>query len=560
MLKVSTFFQNRITSANLIFKDEENKGVNLIYLPELGNSGIDFINKYRKKGYWDYVIIPMTFMFLAHKVYTNNYYKSFKKNIPTIRVQRKFVKANQETRSIVIDMTPLSENFTAYAKSRSKRQITEALFKLIESFAIDSKNVTGKKFYLVIDGNNTDEKEIMEALYYIGRLNGNKIRLKNVEGIILYGNKRFWPLTIQDTDKDGPFLKFNINILTRYMKEVHAEELEEEKETPEESIENTKKQVRALYDIHKKSLEAAAGAMGGLAKKSEEIQENPLELIKNEVQRNKYIPGKTFEEKLSNLFKTKSEAPKNTTKSTIKKIEKEDKEAEKLVKEVTTELQKLNKEYNGVVEVSPDTIQRNTKQFYNPIDIIGFNDFHAYNKQKNEFGKNLDQAIFDLIKSFETDPEVDIKVLSIKTEITDTNRDRFKTYRVKLKQADGHTKPYTVSFHVPIPSKGKYIKLGGNDYIMINQFFPKPVVKVSPKLVRLYTQFSTATVSIKHHSLNEEQDIKDIIETFSNNLKRNKKLKKAPEVLSEEKKQQIINKYNLPEFINDGIFVNLEVK
>jgi len=554
MIKISTFFQNRITAPNLIFKDTQNKGVNIIYLPELGNSGIDFINLYRKKGYWDYVVIPMTFSFLSHKVYTTNYYKSFKKNIPTIRIQRKFIKVNQETKSIVVDLTALSENFAAFSKSRSKRQTVQALISLIESFAIDNK-VTQKEIYFLIDGNSTDEKEVIDSLYYIARLNANKIRIKGIEGIVLYGNKRFWPLTIKEKDKDGDYLKININILTRYMKEVHAEEVQAELETPEQSIENTQKQVRALYDVHKKTLNSLKD-ITGTAKKSEEIEENPLELIKNEVERNKHLKGKTFEEKLSNLFRHK---PKGIEKNQ-KAVEKEDKKTKELIQEVQTELQKLNKEYNGVIEVKSDVIKRNTKQFYDPINVIGFDDFHSYDKQRNEFGKNLDQAIFDLIKSLEKDPEVNIKVVSVKTVITDTNRDRLKTYKVKLKQDFGHTKPYTISFHVPIPSKGKYLKLGGNDYIMINQFFSKPVIKVSPKMVRVYTQFSTATVHLKHHSLNEEQDIKEMIETFSNSLKRNKKLKKNPEVLEKEKVQSIIEKYQLPEFINEGLFVNLEIK
>jgi hypothetical protein len=556
MIKVSTFFKNRVSSAELIFRNADNKGVNLIYFPELGNSGINFINLYRKKGYWDYVIIPMTFAFLSHKIYTNNYYREFKKKIPQVKIQRRFIKNNIDLKSIVVDLTPLSENFAAFSKSRSKKQTMEALFKIIEQFGQDSK-ITGKEIYLLIDGQNQEEKEIVETLFYYSRLQGNKLRIKNINGIILRGGNRYWPLTIEERDKDGKYFKINLNMLTRYLKEVHGEDVEEEQETPEEAIQNTQRVVRALYDVHRKKIESSSTAMGGTIQKADNIEENPVELIKNEVERNPYIKGKTFEEKLSNLFRTK---PKDISKEDAKKVQAEDKAVQKIVKDITEELKKLNKKYNGVVEVSSETIQRNTKTFYDPIRIVGYKEFHAYDKQKNEFGDNLDQAIFDLIKSIETYKDLGIKVQSVKTVITDNNRDRFKTYKIKLKQKFGHTKPYTVSFHVPIPSKGKYLKLGGNDYIMINQFFPKPVIKVSPKMVRVYTQYSTAALHIKHHAINDAEGIKDLMHNFGLMLKKTKKLKKAPEILDNEKIQEIIDKYELPENINTDIFANIEIK
>jgi len=557
VLKVSTFFQNKITTPNLIFRDEENKGTNIIYYPELGSSGIDFINKYRKKNYWDYVVIPQAFMFLGHKVYPNNYYKDFKKNIPMIRIQRKFIKTHNQLKSIVVDLSPLSDNFAAFSKSRSKKQTTESFFRLIEQFALDSK-ITGKKVYLIIDNTTGDQKEMVDSLFYMARLNGNKLRIKEIDGIILYGARKFWPLTILESDKDGQYFKINVNILTRYMKEVHGEE-KEDIQTPEDAIQRTKETVKALYKVHQDKLKRSTSSLSGIAKTSDQIEENPLELIKNEVQSNSHLKGKSFEEKLNNLFKEKptpDQVKKGATES-----KKMDRDIPKIVKEISNELNELNKKYNGSVDLNESTVLKSRKSFYNPFNIIGYKDFNAYNKQDTEFGDILDQSIFDLIKSIEKDKDVDIKVLSIKTDITDTNRDRFKTYKIKLKHNGfGHEKPYTVSFHVPIPSKGKYIKLGGNDWIMINQFFPKPVIKVAPEMVRVYTHYNTAAIFIKTHALNSDNDIKDLINNFGSSLKRTKKLKSKPEPLANEKSQYIIDKYNLPEFINPEVFVNMEIK
>jgi hypothetical protein len=546
MLKINTFFTNKITTPNLIFRDQENTGVNIIYYPELGASGIDFINKYRKKNYWDYVVIPQAFLFMNHKVYPNNYYKDFKKNIPMIRIQRRFVKANNPLKSIVVDLTPLSENFSAFSKSRSKKQTMDSFITLVEQFAVDSK-ITSKQAYLMIDNTIGDERSMVESLAYFARLNSNKLRIKGIEGILLYGARKFWPMTTQESDKDGPYLKVNMNILSRYMKEVHGDE-DKEEQNPEEEIKNTKEIVKLLYKTHQDTLNKGTSGLSGTIKKTDTIEENPLELIKHEIESNKHLRGKNFEDKLSNLFKE----PKTETKS---------KNIPKIVKDINKDILELNKRYNGTMVLNESTVLNSRKSFYNPFNVIGYNDFNAYNKQDEEFGENLDQAIFDLIKSIEADKELNIKVLSIKIDITDTNRDRYKTYKIKLSHKDfGHEKPYTVSFHVPIPSKGKYLKLGGNDWIMINQFFPKPVVKVAPEMVRIYTHYNTAAVFIKTHALNGDDDINDLIDGFSQSLKRTKKLKKKPEVLNNDEAIELIQKYNLPDFINPEIFVNLEIK
>jgi hypothetical protein len=559
-IKVTTCFQNRVAATDLIFKDAENKGVNIIYYPELGNSGIEFANKYRKKNYWDYILIPPAFMFLSHKVFTNNYLKSFKKTVPQIRVQRKFLKNGQPMRSVVVDLTPLSENFTAFSKSKSKKQSMDAFFELLQKFITDN-SVTDKSVYLVIDGHNLEEKEMAETLFYYSRLNSNRLRISGLEGILFYGNKRYWPVTITETDKEGKYLKININMFSRYMKEVHAVDTEEEQATPEESVEYTKNVVKALYKVHEEKLKSSAGALKHTTK-TDEIEENPIELIKSEVQQNKYLAGNSFEEKLTNLFNAKPKirvAGKKETTSNIK--EPEDKAIKKTIKNISRELEELNKKYNGTLTIEESQVDRNQSSFYKPLNIIGFNDFSAYKKQETEFGDNLDQAMFDLLKSLETDKDLGIKILNIKTEITDTNRDRLKTYKIKLQHKSfGWEKPYTVSFHVPIPSKGKYLKVGGNDYIMINQFYSKPVIKVSPKRVRLYTQFATCSVHLKHHALNDEDGVKETLYNMELQLKHAKKLKAKPTKLDNDTIEDIKAKWDLPDNIDSGLFVNLEIK
>ncbi len=559
MLKISTMFKNKIPTTNLIFKDEDNVGVNLLYFPELPNQGTELINKYRKKSYWDYTIIPKTFSFLGHKILTNNYMRNFKKEIPQTRIQRKFMKNGQDSRSVVVDLTPLSEEFAAFAKSRSKKMLMDSFFILVEQFAQDNKTNTGHDFYLLLDGNGSDQKDTIKSVMYYSRLSGNKLRLKDTAGIVLYGNNKFWPMTSLESDKDGAFLKVNINILSRYMKEVHSEEIDPVEETPEESVEATKAVVEQLYKVHVGRKTVTAEKMfTDQAKKGEEaLEENPLEMIKAEVSQNKNIAGDSFEQKLSNLFKEETkEAKEKDPKG--KKVEAK---IPKIVKTINANLEELNRKYNGVKTLNENTIDRNANSFYKPLNIVGFKDFHGFDKQRTEFGDNLDQAMFELIKSMETDKKLNIKVLNIKTEITDTYSDRLKTYTIKLQHKDfGYRKPYNVKFHVPVPSKGKYLKVGGNDYIMTNQLFSKPVVKVDPKRVRVYTHYSTCSIHLKHHAINDEQGIDALMESVADTLKYGKKLIKKPEILTKEEVVELKNKYDLPDIMNNDIFVNLEIK
>ncbi len=561
MLKISTMFKNKIPTANLIFKNEDNEGINLLYYPELPNRGTGLINLYKKKSYWDYVIIPKVFSFMGLKILTNAYYKDFKKEIPQVRIQRKFMKNGQETRSVMVDLTSLSEDFAALAKSRSKKMLMETFFTLVEQFSHDNEVNTGKDFYIVVDGDNTNQKDMISSILYYSRLNNNKLRIAGVDGIVLYGNRRFWPMTISESDKDGKYLKVNINVLARYMKEVHLEDIEEVDETPEESLENTKKIVESLYKVHigRKTTTAAKMFTDEAKKGDDTLEENPLEMIKAEVNQNPHLEGKNFEQKLSNLFK--EEKVEKIASEKGKGKGKQEPKIPKMIKTINENLEELNRQYNGVKTLNETTIDKNANSFYKPLNIIGFKDFHAFDKQKTEFGENLDQAMFDLIKSIETDKELNIKILNIKTSITDTYQDRLKTYKIKVQHKGfGYKKPYTVSFHVPIPSKGKYLKVGGNDYIMVNQLFSKPVVKVNPKMVRMYTHYSTCAVHLKHHAINDSDGVDALMESVADTLKYGKKLIKKPEILTKEEIEELKAKYDLPEFMNNDIFVNLSIK
>jgi len=566
MLKISTVIKNKIPTSNVMFRNDKNIGANLIYFPEFSieDKGIKFIQKYRKKNFWDYIIIPPAFNFMGKKVFTNVYFKDTKKFIPQVRVQKKFMRVQKEQQSVIVDLTPLSELFANFVKTRSKRQTIESFLNLVEAFAKDSKVAAPEKdVYLIIDNNDTTTDDFAEAFLYYSRMMQNKIRLENIDAVVFIGANRFWPVTITEEDKDGRYLKININIITRFFKEVHNQNITQEEIDPDEEIKNIKNDIDILHNLHQvqqKSLknETTSKIQG------DELNEHPVEAIKHILNTSKVVKGKTVEEKLKYVYDRHSsiitkEQSESNDKKEKEKLQKTVQKNSKAVEEISKNIKELNKKYNGVITVNPKSVETAADNYYDPIKVIGFNDFHAYGRQSTEFDQNLDEAMYDLIKSLEADKDLGIKILGISSEITDNYKDRFKTFRIKIQHKDfGNTKPYTVKFHVPYPAQGKYLKLNAGNYIMTNQFFPKPVIKVKPNTVRIYTHYSTAAITLKSHSITEQKDQSDILINFKKKLDSLKKLKSSMSYEVDE-----INffkeKYDIPKSVPVGLFFDAEV-
>jgi len=173
----------------------------------------------------------------------------------------------------------------------------------------------------------------------------------------------------------------------------------------------------------------------------------------------------------------------------------------------------------------------------------------------------MKQSMFDLFKSLEMDKEAGLKVQDVKISFEDNIKNRFKIYKVRLKNTKfGYQKPYDIELKVPYPSHGKYIKLDSNKYIMINQLFPYPILKIQPNTVRIYTHFSTAAVELKGSNVNlGTNDLNRIKDTFLINLTE-AKCKVKTNDLDDQKVQYLKDKYNLPPDLNDKLFTNIEIR
>lgn len=288
-----------------------------------------------------------------------------------------------------------------------------------------------------------------------------------------------------------------------------------------------------------------------LAKKAKDFIEGNPELHD--------LQGKNFKEKLSNLLLSVKHAEKLQSSQSLnsqiglkgiktneiisyeplsKEAEEniikdsENKETIQLLNEMSEAEQELLKRYNGTLFLKNMQERANFGiRSFNPDNIVGLTEFNGYDKQAQEFHNNLDENITDLVKSLEKDKDTNIKIHKIESVLKDDNKTRFKEFNIQISHPNfGQTynKKYSIKFRVPFPVERKYLKIGGNDYVMVNQLFNKPIQKVNAHLARLYTHYNTTSITLKNSKLKGSYGLAEIEkETIVGlkNLSENPKLK-----------------------------------
>jgi len=503
--KISKLNQPYKLSNNQITSLFQGKEPIVVYIPEAPKQGIQFVNKFRKKGIFNEVLIPTFFMFEHRKLNMMNYIRDFKHINPNVKVVNKF-KIFQKNKINLIDLTGLVELFYITIKFKSKFKILIEFFNYINQL-LKENNAENKDIYFIYEG-TPQSSIIIDLLFRLARRKGMKLDAHLMNTNVFFGFEdlqnefQLYPLATKITENSKEFLFFKYNVYKLYSKNVLEQEIIEEDE--EEKIENTKQEVLQLIDkvVSKKEVNE-------IIKNNEEIS-GVNDLINSDSRiiddvYNKIIqlnPNRTFEENLEDLLK-------ETDKKTQDKI-----------KKIIEYINVINKKYNGTIKLNKKLIQETADLYYDPIEILGIDELNIYNKHATEFDTILDNAMYDLIKSIEKDKEAALKILKIENEIIDDNKSRYKEYRVKIKPIDQKdAQAYTVKFRVPYPVKNKYFKLDSNTYIMINQFYSKPVMKVKPNMVRLYTHYSTLSVSLKNHKFSETQGIENLFKEVSKLLK-----------------------------------------
>lgn len=277
---------------------------------------------------------------------------------------------------------------------------------------------------------------------------------------------------------------------------------------------------------------------------NKKIENDPVELAKKAKEFIEGNPslhdlqGKNFKEKLQNLLLSVKHAEKLQSNQSLKsqvglknsttdgityepltkemenEVKIQDKNVTKLIDEMSVAEQELLKRYNGTLFLK--NMQERTNfgiRSFNPDNIVGLKEFNGYDKQAQEFYNNLDENITDLVNSLTKDSDINIKIHKIESILKDDNKTRYKEFNVQISHPNfGQTfsGKYTIRFKIPFPVEGKYLKIGGNDYVMVNQLFNKPVQKVNAHLARLYTHYNTTSVTLKNSKLNGSYGLANI--------------------------------------------------
>ena len=165
-----------------------NKEIVILYYPELGvkNSGKFFVNRLRKKGVFNEVLILPFYNLINRKLPAQNYIKEFREFNPNVKVVTNF-KTFIKGKINLIDLTPLSELYFLQTRNFSKFKVTQDLINIFNQF-IDEYKKENREFYLIIDaGRNEIDNVFSEMLFKMARKNGFKFKqdfLKINGGII----------------------------------------------------------------------------------------------------------------------------------------------------------------------------------------------------------------------------------------------------------------------------------------------------------------------------------------------------------------------------------------
>jgi len=565
----STVGNNGLEKVRFYIGDKTKHGVNLIYLsdlelikfpaklenlaPEIKN-GASFISENNRLRIFSYGIIPQNFVFRSHKVSCNTYYQWFKKVEKTkLKLSRKVIvsKNDQIDKSVFYDLTPV---YTAFHDNYHKSEIiaTKELIKIIDNITYElSKSYYKKDNYLVLDLNDFSNREYLFAFYNYYKL--NKKLFNDISGIVVRVDGKYWPLTENYQDKDISKIKINMivfnkikNIKLKIDDEViildknnNQEDSSDESKNTEDfnkSIKSDKSLDKSLekLDSHYKNITR----VGNVISDKDELEiKQKFEIVHNKIMRDKKLSG-NFQERTASLLK----------KPEYKKYHK-----------ILNSLEELNMKYNGAIKVNRDLVKSTADTYFDPVSVLKIDTFHSYNKQQTEFDEVLDEAMFDLFKSLEQDPKAGIKVQDIKIKIEDNFKSRFKIYKIKIKNTKfGYKKPYDIELKVPYPVNGKYMKLDGINYIMSNQFFPRPILKTDPDKVKIYTHFGTAAVELKGTNLSKTSDFDRLQQEFLKILTELKVLQ-GTKNLSTEEVELLKEEFNIPD-INPKLIFNLETK
>jgi len=150
-------------------------------------------------------------------------------------------------------------------------------------------------------------------------------------------------------------------------------------------------------------------------------------------------------------------------------------------------------------------------QMVSPGDVISLHRVTGLGRHKYELSQNLDFAVRNLFQSLENRKINPIKVLKIKSELVDNNLDRIREYTITVKNLNGGLKEaYDLKLRIPALVNDYYFKLNGQNYILNNQMYLKPITKDKDSEARFLSHYNMVTLKVVNSKFNTSQ-INDIL-------------------------------------------------
>ena len=520
----SVLYHSKSPLINVRFYNPETKeGDVLFFINEQKTDLSNFLDSHTK-GTIDNIVIPATISnFIGKKLTAQKQYNDMKKSHPGYIYTRIPNAKYKGGKTSIFDWSDMMPDIINISKTRSKKIVMDTFLEHCELILKDYNPDSKKCLFIYGDNKKSSyEADFLNMLGYYFHLSSNRMKT-NFDSIVYFMNGKYYPLTTTELDKDGKFLKLNTQmyrlILSNKDKfnkneaEINIIDIENETASSDTKLEDLRKEIQDLSNK--------------IETESDGVKKDTISKIKRLLNNEKALSG-TFEEKLKQLFDEKSDL-NNTHETHITKV---------------LELHDdVNDKYNGLIDVKIPHIG-----VFDDQEIVGLTTLSSFNKQYKELMENVDEDIESVItEALAAEPDVDIKILSIKKEIIDDNKNRFKEFSVKIQHKDfGNTtsSPYELKFRTPVVVNDKYVKIGGNNYIMISQMFPQPIVKVQSNLVRLFTNFSISHVELKNTKLNAKTDFAEVEKTLVDQLKVLGKVKQD-ESFSNKSKDEIGSKYGI---------------
>lgn len=247
--------------------------------------------------------------------------------------------------------------------------------------------------------------------------------------------------------------------------------------------------------------------------------ENKVSINKEEVDVTKSIDGK----KLDNIIKEEIiDIIKPPTKSSPR----------------LARIEKLKNDFPNLkitdnLTVSDVALKAKSKQIDDKIikaDVIhdSVKDIKFSNFEKNYNEKLMNYDITNILNFF-SDKDDPLYVVSINREDISTVTDKLYLYKVVYENSDG--KRFNIKFRYPKMVDDKFIHLNKSDKILINQIVPLPVLKTSPDVVQISTDYNKVFISrfgknissnlIKLYKIIESVPTSILITESGNNLSKN---------------------------------------